>query len=72
MIGVMDKWMVQDMMLPFLEKVPAREPGVLMAMLGIFHEVGARPPCYSYGAAFPALTLLYHKAFVSSAGVNTS
>jgi SCY1-like protein 2 len=39
MVSVMDKWIVQDMMLPFLEKVPAREPGVLMAVLGIYHEV---------------------------------
>ena len=42
MISVMDKWMVQDLMLPFLEKVPPREPGVLMAILGILHEVWRR------------------------------
>jgi SCY1-like protein 2 len=39
MTAVMDKWLVQDLLMPFLERVPAREPGVLMAMLGIFNEV---------------------------------
>ena len=30
----MDKWFVLDEILPFLHKIPTREPAVLMSMLG--------------------------------------
>lgn len=32
----LDKWLVLDEVLPFLQQVPSREPAVLMAILGIF------------------------------------
>lgn len=38
LLPVMDKWMFLDSLLPMLALVPSREAGVLMAILGIFHE----------------------------------
>ena len=38
-MAVMDKWLVLESLIPMLEKVTSREPGVLMAMLGIYDEV---------------------------------
>jgi hypothetical protein len=35
MLDVLDKWLIQDHVLPLLEALPSREPGVLMATLGI-------------------------------------
>ena len=31
-----DRWIVQDQVLPFLHKIQSREPGILMAMLGVY------------------------------------
>jgi hypothetical protein len=39
MLDVLDKWLIQDHVLPLLEALPSREPGVLMATLGILKEV---------------------------------
>ena len=39
LLNVMDKWMVVESLLPMLERVQSREPGVLMALLGIYDEV---------------------------------
>lgn len=39
LMNVMDKWLVQESLLPMVEKIQSREPGVLMAMLGIYDEV---------------------------------
>lgn len=36
---VLDKWTVQERMIPCLQMIPSREPGVLMSMLGVFHEM---------------------------------
>lgn len=35
MLDVLDKWLLQDHVLPLLESVPSREPGVLMSTLGM-------------------------------------
>ncbi|XP_065191489.1 SCY1-like protein 2 [Sycon ciliatum] len=35
----MDKWMVQESILPVLQQIPSREAGVLMAILGIYREI---------------------------------
>ena len=32
----LDKWLVMDEIIPFLPKIPSREPAVLMAILGIY------------------------------------
>lgn len=32
----LDKWLVMDEVIPFLPKIPSREPAVLMAILGIY------------------------------------
>jgi len=34
-----DKWFVQDEVLPFLEKIACKEPGVLMGILGVYKTV---------------------------------
>ena len=34
----MDKWFVLDEILPFLQKIPTREPAVLMSILGKNHN----------------------------------
>ncbi|XP_078482866.1 SCY1-like protein 2 [Ciona intestinalis] len=36
LLPVFDKWYVQDEILPFLQKISSREPGILMAILGIY------------------------------------
>ena len=38
LLKVLDKWIFLDSILPMLAEVPSREAGVLMAMLGIFHN----------------------------------
>ena len=35
MLDVLDKWLIQDQVLPLLENLPSREPGVLMSTLGM-------------------------------------
>eukprot|EP00118_Oscarella_pearsei_P002048 m.9311 g.9311 ORF g.9311 m.9311 type:complete len:1208 (+) comp21266_c0_seq1:2-3625(+) len=37
-LDVMDKWMVLEEILPMLEAMPSKEPGVLMSMLGVLKE----------------------------------
>jgi len=38
MLDILDKHIVLDHILPILEQIPSREPGVLMGMLGIYHQ----------------------------------
>ena len=39
LVNSFDKWFVQDEVLPFLEKISCKEPGVLMGILGIYQTV---------------------------------
>ena len=39
LVSSFDKWFVQDEVLPFLEKIACKEPGVLMGILGIYKTV---------------------------------
>ena len=41
LLPLLDKSTVYESLLPMMERVQNREPGVLMAMLGIYDEVGA-------------------------------
>ncbi|XP_055375118.1 SCY1-like protein 2 [Condylostylus longicornis] len=37
----LDKWLVSDIILPFLVKIPNREPAIIMAVIGIFKLIMA-------------------------------
>lgn len=39
LLEVMDKWLVHEALLPMLGQIKSRAPGVLMAVLGIFHAL---------------------------------
>lgn len=39
LLVVMDKWLFNESLIPFLEHVPHRDPGVIMAIIGIYTEV---------------------------------
>jgi SCY1-like protein 2 len=39
MLDSLDKHIIHDHILPLLQQIPSREPGVLMAILGIYHAV---------------------------------
>lgn len=39
MVTHFDKWFIQDEVLSFLSRIPSKEPGVLMAILGVYQTV---------------------------------
>lgn len=39
LLDVMDKWLVHDALLPMMGQIKQRSPGVVMAVLGIFHAL---------------------------------
>ena len=39
LLDLLDKWTVVERLMPTLEQIPSREPGVLMALLGVFDSL---------------------------------
>lgn len=58
---MLDKWIFLDSVLPMLAEVPSREAGVLMAMLGIFHNAMKEHDKYGLDHAVLATRVRFKK-----------
>ena len=64
LMPLMDKWIMTESLLPMLEHIQSREPGVLMAMLGMYDEVR-----FIRGVAAECLLMMSSPPFLSYTGL---
>jgi SCY1-like protein 2 len=70
LFDIVDKWTVQEKVIPFIQMIPSREPPVLMAILGVFNEMIASPKLHIDKETIAGVVIPYLSPLCLDAGLN--
>jgi SCY1-like protein 2 len=70
LFDIVDKWTVQEKVIPCIQMIPSREPPVLMAILGVFNEMIASPKLHIDKETIAGVVIPYLSPLCLDAGLN--